>query len=345
MEERKPLISVIVPVYNVAPYIRRCLDSIAAQTYRIFEIIAVDDASTDESGTLCDEYAVSEDRLQVVHFPENRGPSAARNEGIRRASGEYICFVDADDHVEPELLTRLYESLREAQADVSACGADGICLTGGPAGVFSGQEAIECMAREIPFNYVPWAKLYAAAPVKTCLFEERIYYSEDILFLYELFQRVRRVSYVPDLLYHYNNDREDSQVHSGVSERKLTALMVHDYVCDDAGRHFPEAALYFRRLSLDVDSRWAMLTVESDLEMRQVFSMLKRLQGHIRKHYDRKAVLLMPELKSRTAVRTLYGSVILFWGMASLYKSVKRRMRRRKDETERAIDQCGRAGL
>lgn len=323
MEGSKPLISVVIPVYNVAPYIRRCLDSVAVQTYQALEIIAVDDASTDGSGAICDEYAVSEMRLQVVHFPQNRGPSAARNEGIRRAAGEYICFIDADDRVEPVLLERLYESLREAGADVSICGADGIGLAGGPAGVFSGQEAIECMAREIPFNYVPWAKLYAAAPVKTGLFDERIYYSEDILFLYELFQRVKRVSYVPDILYHYNNDREDSQVHSGMSDRKFTALMVHDYICDDAGRHFPVAALYFRRLSLDVDSRCAMLTVESDMEKRQIFFMLKRFRDHIRRHYDRRALRLLPERKSRVAVRTLYVSATLFWGMAYVYKYVK----------------------
>ena len=302
MEKKSPLISVIVPVYNVAPYIRRCLDSIAAQTYPALEIIAVDDASTDGSGQLCDACAESEARLQVVHFAENRGPSAARNEGIRRAAGAYLCFVDADDRVEPELLSTLYASLREAEADVSACGADGIRLAGGPAGVFSGEEAIACMAREIPFNYVPWAKLYAAAPVKACLFDERIYYSEDILFLYELFQRVGRVSYVPDILYHYNNDREDSQVHSGVSVRKLTAL--------------------------DVDSRWAMLTVESDAERWQIFSLLKRLQSHIRRHYDRKALHLLPERKSRVAVRTLYASVPVFWGMASFYKYIKRWLRK-----------------
>lgn len=186
------------------------------------------------------------------------------------------------------------------------------------------------MAREIPFNYVPWAKLYAAAPVKACLFDERIYYSEDILFLYELFQRVGRVSYVPDILYHYNNDREDSQVHSGVSVRKLTALTVHDHVCDHAGERFPEAALYFRRLSLDVDSRWAMLTVESDAERWQIFSLLKRLQSHIRRHYDRKALQLLPERKSRVAVRTLHASVPVFWGMASFYKYVKRWLRKQE---------------
>ncbi len=164
--------------------------------------------------------------------------------------------------------------------------------------------------------------------MKACLFDERIYYSEDILFLYELFQHVGRVSYVPDILYHYNNDREDSQVHSGVSVRKLTALKVHDHVCDHAGERFPEAALYFRRLSLDVDSRWAMLTVESDAEKRQIFSLLKRLQSHIRRHYDRKALQLLPERKSRVAVRTLHASVPLFWGMASLYKYVKRWLRK-----------------
>ena len=83
-----PLITVVVPVYNVEDYLERCLASLSAQTHSNLEIIAVDDASTDGSGTLCDRLAEKEPRLQVVHLPENRGPSAARNEGVRRARGE-----------------------------------------------------------------------------------------------------------------------------------------------------------------------------------------------------------------------------------------------------------------
>ena len=90
MEREKPLISVIVPIYNVEACMERCLDSILAQTYPSLEVILVDDASTDGSGAVCDRYAACDARITAIHFRENRGPSAARNEGVRQARGAYI---------------------------------------------------------------------------------------------------------------------------------------------------------------------------------------------------------------------------------------------------------------
>ena len=100
MRQHKTLISIIVPVYNVKPYLEKCLASIAAQTYPNKEVILVDDASTDGGGRLCDEWAAAAEWLQVVHLPQNSGISAARNEGVRRARGEFITFIDSDDYVD-----------------------------------------------------------------------------------------------------------------------------------------------------------------------------------------------------------------------------------------------------
>ena len=111
MMQKKTLISVIVPVYNVQDLIGRCLNSILAQTWQNIEVILVNDASSDGSGRICEEYALRDRRVQVVHFQKNRGPGAARNEGIRRASGDFVSFIDSDDYVEPDLLERLYNNL------------------------------------------------------------------------------------------------------------------------------------------------------------------------------------------------------------------------------------------
>lgn len=97
------MVSIVVPVYNVELYLRECLDSLCGQTYRDIEIILVDDGSGDGSGKICDEYAQADARIQVIH-KQNEGVSAARNEGIRQAGGEYLIFVDADDYIHRELV-------------------------------------------------------------------------------------------------------------------------------------------------------------------------------------------------------------------------------------------------
>ena len=220
------LISVVVPVYNAGPYLRQCLDSIAAQTYSHMEVILVDDASTDGSGQICKEYAERDERFQYVRFPANRGPSAARNEGVGRAAGAFLSFVDADDYVEPDLLEKLYRSLTESGADISTCGADGIRLESGPARTYSRAEAVCCLAKGAPFNHVPWGKLYCAELARACPFDENVFYSEDLLFLYEALKRSEKVSCIPDVLYHYVS-REGSQMRSGMSGRKCTLSLIH----------------------------------------------------------------------------------------------------------------------
>lgn len=322
MEQEKPMISVIVPVYNVEAWIGRCLDSILAQTYETIEVILINDASSDESGRICDHYAARDGRITVLHFSENRGPSAARNEGIRRACGAFVSFIDSDDYVEPCLLEKLYDNLLENGADVSACGTDGIKLKGGPPGTFSRSEAVCCLAHGVPFNLVPWGKLYAMELVKKHPFDERYFYSEDLLFLYEILKSSNRVSYLPDRLYHYVN-REGSQVHSGVSERKCTALLVHDKVCSDASVHFPEALSGFQQIALDTNTRMAMLAVETDMPPEELSGYLKRLCQNTRRHFSWKALMLCQEKKVVAASLLLYSGDTVFHGIADIYKQIK----------------------
>lgn len=115
------MVSVIVPVYNVEPYLRKCLYSVLGQTYRDLEIIVVDDGSTDASRAICDEYKSSDSRIQVIH-QINKGLSEARNNGIDIATGEYILFVDGDDWIELNTVECLLQACVENNADVSCCG-------------------------------------------------------------------------------------------------------------------------------------------------------------------------------------------------------------------------------
>ena len=115
------LISVIVPVYNVAQYLEKSIASIQQQTYQNLEIILVDDGATDESGRLCEQITEQDERVLVYH-KENEGLSQARNDGLKQAHGDYVIFIDSDDYIHSEMIASLYQQLVKEDADVSSCG-------------------------------------------------------------------------------------------------------------------------------------------------------------------------------------------------------------------------------
>lgn len=113
------MISIIIPVYKVEPYLDRCIESVVNQSYRELEIILVDDGSPDRCGAMCDEWADKDSRIQVIH-QQNEGLSAARNAGIDRATGEYLCFIDSDDWIESDMMDHLLRAASKA-ADIVCC--------------------------------------------------------------------------------------------------------------------------------------------------------------------------------------------------------------------------------
>ncbi len=123
--DKKPLISVIIPVYNIKEYLPRCVRSVSAQTYKNLQIILVDDGSTDGTAPLCDELARDDYRI-MVHHKKNGGSSSARNAGLKLAEGEYIGFVDSDDYIEPEMYERLLKGMEESGAYIAQAGRDEI---------------------------------------------------------------------------------------------------------------------------------------------------------------------------------------------------------------------------
>lgn len=173
----KPLISVIVPVYNVEKYIRKCVSSLLSQTYENIEILLIDDGSTDNSGRICDSYNNS--KIKVTH-KENGGLSSARNLGLKLAKGEYIAFLDSDDYADEKMIETMYSLITENDCDVAQVGLlkfneneildnSNLLNKDYPVKILSGKEAY----RELYFNgengclnFITWNKLY-----KKCLFE------------------------------------------------------------------------------------------------------------------------------------------------------------------------------
>lgn len=204
------MISVIVPVFNVEPYLRQCVDSIINQSYADLEILLIDDGSPDQCGVICDEYAAKDDRVRVFHT-ENRGLSAARNEGLREANGEYIAFIDSDDWIEPDMYEVLLKRLEETGADISVCGYD----------VVSDRKATEWRPKEKDYstseawsallsekiNNNAWNKLFRREIFQSIAYEGSIFPEgknyEDISVMHRIVAEARNVATVEKPLYHY----------------------------------------------------------------------------------------------------------------------------------------------
>ena len=167
----QPKISVIVPIYNAERYLRRCLDSVLAQTHQNIEIILVDDGSTDSSGLLCDVYAQKNSCANVLHT-QNNGVSSARNAGLGTATGDYLAFIDSDDFVAPKMLEKLLAALLENDADMSICGYQRTDENGRPTGpessypacVLTGIHALEKLyTNDYIYFTIPCNKLFKKA--------------------------------------------------------------------------------------------------------------------------------------------------------------------------------------
>ncbi len=221
-------ISVIVPIYNVADYLDRCVTSIINQTYNNLEIILIDDGSTDNSEKLCDEYALKDNRITIIH-QDNKGLSEARNSGLRIASGKYIFFCDSDDYLEIDCLERMLGRLKKDHADIVACGfnsvydeiskevqAGGIINDSNP-GRWSGRQSVIEMMRNTNVCSVVWNKLYKKELFESLSFPKGVQ-NEDEAITYKLLYKAGIVSYMPDALYNYYQ-RETSIMHENLEER------------------------------------------------------------------------------------------------------------------------------
>lgn len=204
-----PLISVILPVYNVSRFLRPCLDSLMAQTYPHFEVLLVNDGSTDDSGTICEEYAARDSRFRVYH-KENGGVSSARNLGIQLAQGTYIAFVDSDDLIMSDYLEVLLRSMEENNADIVCCnytvideagapitghsrGAGGVAPNVKTARVVDSFDTIIADIHQCSEYYHTHvsAAMLRTQPIKELRFSHQLRHYEDGNFLFEVFIQTR----------------------------------------------------------------------------------------------------------------------------------------------------------
>lgn len=205
-----PLISIIVPIYKVEPYLKRCLDSIVNQTYTNLEIILVDDGSPDNCPAICDEYAAKDKRIVVIH-KENGGLSDARNAGLDICKGEYISFVDSDDWVDLSYIEVLISLQKKYTADITIAEHDLIApktfykkeTFQYKEEIFNNKEGLkQLFSSNNPTYTVAWGKLYKKDLLKDFLFPLNKYH-EDEFTTYKLFYHSKVICYTNKKLYNY----------------------------------------------------------------------------------------------------------------------------------------------
>lgn len=246
------LITVIIPVYNVEKYIRRCIDSICSQTYREIEIILIDDGSTDASGKMCDEAALFDPRIRVIH-KENGGLSDARNAGLDVMQGEYVTFVDSDDFVAKDYIEKLYAAIISGNADLSICAESYVTLDANgnirtlkrPLRDYDGtllmtaEEALSIMLTQDLYDASACAKMYRADLFMEVRYPAGYAY-EDIGTTYKIFLKSQKVVYVGEHLYFYLQ-REGSILHStNNSKRYWDGIFMVESQRDEIVRDCPQ---------------------------------------------------------------------------------------------------------
>lgn len=200
----KPLVSVVVPVYNIQNYVGKCLESLVNQSYANIEVVVVDDGSIDDSGKICDAYALKNGQIKVYH-KKNGGLSDARNYGIGKARGEYVALVDGDDTVSKDFVAEMVKAMDE-KTDVVICGFNEVIPE---KKTLSGKEAtIKLLVEQENLEIVAWNKLYRRELFNSIYYPVGEKY-EDTLTTYKVLALASRVKYVPKSLYKYKV-REDS---------------------------------------------------------------------------------------------------------------------------------------
>lgn len=226
-----PLISVIVPIYNVEQFLEKCLTSISSQTYKNLEVILVDDGATDNSGKICDKYAECNPNFKVVH-KKNGGLSDARNTGLELCKGEYITFIDGDDYISQDYVEKLYNTLAKYNTDISVCAEQYVqysengeeTIIKRPFNDYNGElvmtaaEALDNFIRQNMFDASACAKLYKTKCFEGIRFPCGYAY-EDIGTIYKPFLKSKSVVFFSDRLYFYIQ-RQGSILHTNSNSKR-----------------------------------------------------------------------------------------------------------------------------
>ena len=241
---KEPLVSVIVPVYNVKKYLNRCMESIINQTYKELEILLIDDGSTDGSGEVCNMWKREDDRVKVYH-KQNGGLSDARNYGLKKAKGSFVIFVDPDDSIEGECVKLLRDMIKEYSVDMSIATLTVVAPKGrineaksGLKTIWSTKETLRRLLLDDGFSVSMAAKMYNIKLFQKVDFPKGKL-CEDNGTLYKLIMQCDKIAYCSDSVYNYYKNA-GSIMTKEFNLRKLDLIDLSDMMCKDIVSVYPE---------------------------------------------------------------------------------------------------------
>lgn len=281
-------ISVIVPVYRVEHYLRKCLDSIAGQTYQSLEIILVDDGSPDNCGDICDEYAAKDSRFRVIH-KENGGVSSARNAGLDIAEGDWIAWVDSDDWIEADMLQYLLEDALSHGADIAICGmrkageSTPLVFRYTEEQVLDREQALRAILENRSMTVSCCGKLSKRALWEGLRFPD-LKIGEDLLTMGRLLDRADSVVCLPEVKYNYLT-RPESAMTDGSLETRMDCWRAAFRQYRELSPKWPQLgpALAGRSAAAAIGVWGNYLSAEKD-ERRKFFPEIKRISVFCRSH-------------------------------------------------------------
>lgn len=313
-------VSVIVPVYNVDKSLCKCIDSILVQEYENFELILIDDGSTDKSGIICDEYAQKDSRIKVLHT-ENRGVSAARNAGIKVSSGKYITFIDSDDWVESKYISTLVQLINNS--DIAICGYTMVFKKRRKSVCVSDEEFRMCEVDKFLrlFNVGLIAasacvKLLKAEIIKdnNILFEETVKLAEDTRFMLKYYKYVDKVAITEKSLYDYDKTVQSSATKKYYSDSNVILYELQKRIREILPQKLNEAAqkqldIYTASSFINVINHYHYSEKNFDEKIKKIAESIKLYKNilnynEITEYYTEEAVKYLKEENAELFYKT-----------------------------------------
>ena len=255
-----PLVSILIPVYNVEAYLPQCLDSVIGQTYANLQIVLIDDGSTDHTWTILKDYSSKDPRIEIYH-QENKGVSITRNNLLDKVKGDYVLFVDSDDWIELNMIEFLVNNAQNNRADIVSCA----CVPSGGVGVnmsvtketWNKKKVVKEFLRHVIFSGSLWNKLMRASIIKDTRFDARISYGEDALFSWYVLQRVESVIITDARLYNHRVIDGSLSTSSWTPQKKGSSSIVWQTIAEEASLLWPQYA-DIARARYAIEDMWSL---------------------------------------------------------------------------------------